>query len=191
MGSTETKQTPQQPHAGHSPTAPRATRAPGAVHAACRGPMLGSVQLPAVLQEQCAVTSAPAGTTHPLCAGGRGRSPLQRPERRPLLLCAVQKEAVFVCHADCSHYAHVQPNGAAKQLKIGARHHQSHGSHRAIITAWHRDSPIALLWGHRGLPPCTAIAQPLHCCCTAIAQPLHSHCTAIAQPLHSHCTAAA
>lgn len=180
MGSTETKQTPQQPHAGHSPTAPRATRAPGAVHAACRGPMLGSVQLPAVLQEQCAVTSAPAGTTHPLCAGGRGRSPLQRPERRPLLLCAVQKEAVFVCHADCSHYAHVQPNGAAKQLKIGARHHQSHGSHRAIITAWHRDSPIALLWGHRGLPPCTAIAQPLHCCCTAIAQPLHSHCTAAA-----------
>lgn len=81
------------------------------------------MQLPAVLQEQLVVTSAPAGTTRPLCGGGRGWSPSAAP-RAPSFCVRCKKEAVFVCHADCSHYACVHPKGAAKQLKIGARHHR-------------------------------------------------------------------
>lgn len=107
------------------------------------------------------MTSAPAGTTRPLCGGGRGWSPSAAP-RAPSFCVRCKKEAVFVCHADCSHYARVHPKGAAKQLKIGARHHRNHSSHRHRVAQrqpWH-------CWGgQRGLPPRAAIA---HCCNTQL-----------------------
>lgn len=106
------------------------------------------------------VTSAPAGTTRPLCGGGRGWSPSAAP-RAPSFCVRCKKEAVFVCHADCSHYARVHPKGAAKQLKIGARHHrkpQQPSSTRGTKAA------LALLGG------------------STRAATTHSHCTLLQHP---------